>query len=185
MQGPVAQWLEPTAHNGLVGGSSPPGPTTQFPKSLITETLREKAALARPGRRTIFDIWSLAGGTCRIRGLVSGQKSSGPGATPETSYGARPSLSYWRAHSAGKSCTVATPMPRGSRPSTAAWTSLGATKARVIVRLTCLILHFSRSAICPTFVTVPAINSSSQCRPFAIAVTSLARVSARIGRGSG
>ena len=27
--GPVAQWLEPTAHNGLVGGSSPPGPTTQ------------------------------------------------------------------------------------------------------------------------------------------------------------
>src|SRR5580704_7679381 len=27
--GPVAQWLEPAAHNGLVGGSSPPGPTTQ------------------------------------------------------------------------------------------------------------------------------------------------------------
>src|SRR5262249_32628536 len=26
--GPVAQWLEPTAHNGLVGGSNPPGPTT-------------------------------------------------------------------------------------------------------------------------------------------------------------
>jgi hypothetical protein len=26
--GPVAQWSEPTAHNGLVGGSSPPGPTT-------------------------------------------------------------------------------------------------------------------------------------------------------------
>src|SRR5260370_37565367 len=26
-QGPVAQWLEPAAHNGLVGGSSPPGPT--------------------------------------------------------------------------------------------------------------------------------------------------------------
>src|SRR5438046_4824517 len=28
--GPVAQWLEPTAHNGLVGGSSPPGPTTNL-----------------------------------------------------------------------------------------------------------------------------------------------------------
>src|SRR5579871_6236741 len=28
--GPVAQWLEPAAHNGLVGGSSPPGPTTLF-----------------------------------------------------------------------------------------------------------------------------------------------------------
>jgi hypothetical protein len=26
--GPVAQRLEPTAHNGLVGGSSPPGPTS-------------------------------------------------------------------------------------------------------------------------------------------------------------
>ncbi len=28
--GPVAQWLEPAAHNGLVGGSSPPGPTTSI-----------------------------------------------------------------------------------------------------------------------------------------------------------
>src|SRR5437899_14736 len=27
-RGPVAQWLEPAAHNGLVGGSNPPGPTT-------------------------------------------------------------------------------------------------------------------------------------------------------------
>ncbi len=27
-KGPVAQWLEPTAHNGLVAGSSPAGPTT-------------------------------------------------------------------------------------------------------------------------------------------------------------
>ena len=26
--GPVAQWLEPAAHNGLVGGSSPSRPTT-------------------------------------------------------------------------------------------------------------------------------------------------------------
>ncbi len=29
-QGPVAQWLEPAAHNRLVGGSSPPGPTNLF-----------------------------------------------------------------------------------------------------------------------------------------------------------
>ena len=28
--GPVAQWLEPTAHNGLVGGSNPPGPTNDI-----------------------------------------------------------------------------------------------------------------------------------------------------------
>ena len=26
--GPVAQWLEPAAHNGLVAGSSPARPTT-------------------------------------------------------------------------------------------------------------------------------------------------------------
>src|SRR5207237_7921205 len=26
--GPVAQWLEPAAHNGLVAGSSPAGPTS-------------------------------------------------------------------------------------------------------------------------------------------------------------
>jgi hypothetical protein len=29
-EGPVAQWLEPAAHNGLVAGSSPAGPTTHF-----------------------------------------------------------------------------------------------------------------------------------------------------------
>src|SRR6185503_8514903 len=28
LEGPVAQWLEPAAHNGLVAGSSPAGPTT-------------------------------------------------------------------------------------------------------------------------------------------------------------
>ncbi len=28
--GPVAQWLEPAAHNGLVAGSSPAGPTSDF-----------------------------------------------------------------------------------------------------------------------------------------------------------
>ncbi len=28
--GPVAQWLEPAAHNRLVGGSSPSGPTISF-----------------------------------------------------------------------------------------------------------------------------------------------------------
>jgi hypothetical protein len=30
--GLVAQWLEPAAHNGLVAGSSPAGPTTQSVK---------------------------------------------------------------------------------------------------------------------------------------------------------
>src|SRR5262245_46191046 len=31
--GPVAQWLEPAAHNGLVAGSSPAGPTNVFNSS--------------------------------------------------------------------------------------------------------------------------------------------------------
>ena len=39
--GPVAQWLEPAAHNGLVGGSNPSRPTshalvlTHFPVPMI------------------------------------------------------------------------------------------------------------------------------------------------------
>ena len=33
--GPVAQWLEPAAHNGLVAGSSPARPTRALPNSLI------------------------------------------------------------------------------------------------------------------------------------------------------
>jgi hypothetical protein len=32
--GPVAQWLEPAAHNGLVAGSSPAGPTNEI-KNLL------------------------------------------------------------------------------------------------------------------------------------------------------
>jgi hypothetical protein len=34
--GPVAQWLELAAHNRLVGGSSPPGPTTQPDRTEIS-----------------------------------------------------------------------------------------------------------------------------------------------------
>jgi hypothetical protein len=62
------------------GSNATASATTQFPESLITETLREQAALARPVRRTIFDIWSPAGETGRNLGLVSGPKNSGPGA---------------------------------------------------------------------------------------------------------
>ncbi len=39
-QGPVAQWLEPAAHNRLVGGSSPSGPTT------ISRVFRRAARIA-------------------------------------------------------------------------------------------------------------------------------------------
>ena len=38
----------------------------------------------------------------------------------------KPSIAYWRDHSAGASRRRVTPMPRGSRPSTAAFTSSGA-----------------------------------------------------------
>src|SRR5215510_15848135 len=57
--GPVAQWLEPAAHNGLVGGSSPPGPTSLRslrelrlgkPRKVLAQ--RAKAAAPKPaGRR--------------------------------------------------------------------------------------------------------------------------------------
>ena len=96
----------------------------------------------------------------------------------------KPSIAYWRDHSAGASRRRVTPMPRGNRPSTAAFTSSGARKASEIVILTCRMLHFSRAAICSTLVTVPAMISSSQRRPRAMEATSVTRVSARIGRRS-
>ena len=74
-------------------------------------------------------------------------------------------------------------MPRGNRPSTAACTSLGARNASEIVILTWRMPHCSRAAICST-LTLPATISSSQRRPRAIDATSVARVSARIGRAS-
>ncbi len=47
------------AHNGLVGGSSPPGPTTRSPKSLVLETWRGKPrSAARFLRRTVHAVVS-------------------------------------------------------------------------------------------------------------------------------
>ena len=51
------------------------------------------------------------------------------------------------------------PMPRGNRPSTAAFTSVGERKASEIVLLTCRTLHFSRLAICSTLATEPVTIS--------------------------
>src|SRR6266487_3233838 len=65
----------------------------------------------------------------------------------------KPSIAYWRDHSAGASRRRVTPMPRGSRPSTAAFTRSGARNASEIVILTCRMLHLSRAAICSTPVT--------------------------------
>src|SRR5215475_12126214 len=80
----------------------------------------------------------------------------------------KPSIAYWRDHSPGASRRRVTPMPRGSFPSMAAFTSEGARNASEIVIWTCRTLHCSRAAICSTLVTVPETISSSQRRPRAI-----------------
>ena len=82
---------------GETGSRSTASATTQSAESLITETLREQAALARLVRRVNFAIWSLTGGICRIQGLVSGRKNSVPGAVmaiEESAYDASPSLAH-------------------------------------------------------------------------------------------
>src|SRR6266446_3154965 len=43
--GPVAQWLEPAAHNGLVAGSSPAGPTK---KSVAYQELFRRSGITAP-----------------------------------------------------------------------------------------------------------------------------------------
>jgi hypothetical protein len=112
--------------------------TTQFSESLITETLREKPALARPIRRVVLVVRSLAGGICRIWGPVSGRKNPVPGAMmpfEENAQGVSPSLAYCSDHSAGASRRFAMPTPRGRRASTAACTRFGARNASEIVIL--------------------------------------------------
>src|SRR5215470_5708725 len=94
---------------------------------------------------------------------------------------ARPSRSICGDHSAGASRKVATPMPRGSRPSTAALTRAGAMNAIDIVMLTWRTLHFWRAAMA-SMLTVPETISSSQARPRAIDLISAVRRSAFIGR---
>jgi hypothetical protein len=89
-----------------------------------------------------------------------------------------------RDHSDGPSQSRATPIPRGKRPSVAALTRSGARKASEIDMFTCRTLHCSRAAIFSASVTAPAMISWSQRRPRAIDATSLARVSARMGRVS-
>jgi len=73
-------------------------------------------------------------------------------------------------------------MPRGRRPSTAAFTSVDARNASESVRLTCRIEHRSRFANCSPSLTAPVTSSSSHLRLRAIAETRRARRSARSGR---
>jgi hypothetical protein len=121
------------------GSRSTAATTTQFARSLIPETLREKPALARPIRRVVLAVRSPPGGICRIQGPVSGQKNPVPGAvlaSEESVYGASPNLAYCSDHSAGASRRFAMPTPRGRRPSTAACTRFGARNASEIVIFT-------------------------------------------------
>ena len=88
----------------------------------------------------------------------------------------------WRDHSTGASRRRVTPMPRGSRPSIAAFTRSGARKASDIVMLTWRTLHLSRLAMLSTFAFASSTSSLSQRRPRAIDAIKVARVSDRIGR---
>ena len=60
---------------------------------------------------------------------------------------ANPSMACWPDHSAGASRKLATPTPRGKRPSRAACTKVGARNASEMVILTCRVVQFSRAAI--------------------------------------
>src|SRR5262245_31406910 len=85
----------------------------------------------------------------------------------ENQFDVRPSRSNCSDHSADTSRKAATPMPRGSRPSTAALTRPGAMKAIETVMLTRRTLHIWRAAIAST-VVLPETMSSSQARPRAM-----------------
>src|SRR6266478_5611716 len=50
--GPVAQWLEPAAHNGLVAGSSPAGPTTLRPSGYAWRSHAYRRSLSETKAKT-------------------------------------------------------------------------------------------------------------------------------------
>ncbi len=58
-RGPVAQWLEPTAHNGLVAGSSPAGPTTmslRLPQGLL-DRIKVEANKRDVPYQSLIKVW--------------------------------------------------------------------------------------------------------------------------------
>jgi hypothetical protein len=132
--GPVAQWLEPTAHNGLVGGSSPPGPTTQSCATGDFLKVYERPRIGGDLSDGSFseNTQSRLGG--RYCAFFSGLEIPFPGNRDRerqrlgsnAGYGeGSRSIWCWRDHSAGMSARRATPMPRGSRPAMAAFTRSG------------------------------------------------------------
>src|SRR5882724_1351379 len=77
--GPVAQWSEPTAHNGLVGGSSPPGPTTQSDDQRHFPNGRELCAIAGVARGRLVSAMARLDSGGRFCAFVSGLKIPFPG----------------------------------------------------------------------------------------------------------
>src|SRR5712672_266504 len=98
-------------------------------------------------------------------------------------YAASPMISCCRAHSMGRSHRRAIPKPWGRCPSIAALTRSGARKASDTVMLTLRALHPVRLAMLSVVAAGSSISSLSQRRPCAIAATSVAFVSDRMGRG--
>ena len=163
--GPVAQWLEPAAHNGLVAGSSPAGPTTHSAELANTETACESPRnggflggsisldrlqgspapnLGRlsPARKILF--LARPGGQRAGQGRrIEEARQLGLSLAQE----AKPSIASCRDHSSGASRRLATPTPRGRRPSIAALTRVGAKNASEIVMFTCRIEQPSLAAI--------------------------------------
>jgi hypothetical protein len=70
-RGPVAQWLEPAAHNGLVAGSSPAGPTTLICKGRLEDFRPIDALRIDDARVTLEEIGK--------RRLDAGKRLSPPG----------------------------------------------------------------------------------------------------------
>gem|GEM_PF-5114661 len=93
-QGPLAQWLEPTAHNGLVAGSSPAGPTTYRPSlqvRLILTSVKTWNGVILRRSTTCISPRASAQSEIRANGN-SGRRPSGRAtfASPSSSFAARP-----------------------------------------------------------------------------------------------
>jgi hypothetical protein len=158
--GPVAQWLEPAAHNGLVGGSSPPGPTTQsgvcgdFPKVCELARIAGDVCGCRSLRRCVCN-WR-----GRFGAFVSGCKIPFPGELDRRKR--RRGSNVMLARGKAKRRVLARPFGRQD-------------DARSVGQATRVAMP---SGLAVAFV----ISSSSQRRPRAIEAIRVARVSERIGR---
>jgi hypothetical protein len=157
------------AHNRLVAGSSPAGPTTHsapIGDFLARDELRRIGAVLGPygtaGDGSPEVGWPFSAVCLWPQNPVS-RKRRPPRAETRFECGAycegRPSIWCWRRHSAGRSARRATPIPRGSRPAIAALTRSGATKASEIVIFTLRTLQPSRSAMVSAVTVASEVSS--------------------------